>query len=146
MKDLGINEMIILNRSYRNSFGKCWIDQSVSGSVTGFLNAAMNFRLLQNDIFTSKATVSSSRRAVLYDISNLECIPLVLDFVTWRELCVWLIRRVLDWMIGFIDTLFTRLGTTGNYSAITILHTLQFAATQALGFSVFASRIPATDL
>jgi hypothetical protein len=39
---------------------------------------------------------------------------------------VWLIRRGLDWRIGFIGTLFTQLGTTGNYSAIAILHTLQF--------------------
>jgi hypothetical protein len=28
-------------------------------------------------------------------------------------------RRILDWMIGF-DTLYTPLGTTGNYSAIAI--------------------------
>jgi hypothetical protein len=35
-------------------------------------------------------------------------------------------RRVLDWMIGFIDTLYTPLGTTGNYSAIADLHALQF--------------------
>jgi hypothetical protein len=46
-------------------------------------------------------------------------------------------RRVLDHMIGFIDTLFTQLGTTGNYSAIADLHTLVF--------SVFTSRILATD-
>jgi hypothetical protein len=30
------------------------------------------------------------------------------------------------WMIGFIDTLYTVLGTTGNYSAIADPHTLQF--------------------
>jgi hypothetical protein len=32
----------------------------------------------------------------------------------------------LDWMIGFIDTLYIQLGTTGNYGTIAILHTLQF--------------------
>jgi hypothetical protein len=47
----------------------------------------------------------------------------------------------LDWMIGVIDT-FTQLGTTGNYSAIAILHTLQFTGTHA----DFTSHILATDL
>jgi hypothetical protein len=55
-------------------------------------------------------------------------------------------RRVLDWIIGFIDTLYTHFGTTGNYSAIVDLHTLQFTVTHSLGFSVFTSRILATDL
>jgi hypothetical protein len=61
---------------------------------------------------------------------------------------VWagLIRRFLDWMIGFIDTLHTVIGTTGNYSATADIHTLQFTVTHALGFSVFTSRILATDL
>jgi hypothetical protein len=50
-------------------------------------------------------------------------------------------------MIGFIAPyIFAQLGTTGNYSAIAILHTLQFTVTHALGFSVFTSRILATDL
>jgi hypothetical protein len=48
--------------------------------------------------------------------------------------------------IGFNDTLYTSLGTTGNYSAIADLHTLQFTVTHALGFSAFTSRILATDL
>jgi hypothetical protein len=52
----------------------------------------------------------------------------------------------LDSMIGFIDTLFTQLGTTGNYSAIADIHTLQFIVAHALGFSVFTIRILATDL
>jgi hypothetical protein len=56
------------------------------------------------------------------------------------------IKRVLYWMIGFIDTLYTQLGTTDNYSAIAILHTLHFTVAHALGFSVFTSRILATDL
>jgi hypothetical protein len=43
-------------------------------------------------------------------------------------------RRVFDWVIGFIDTLYTPLGTTANYSAISILQTFQFTATHALGF------------
>jgi hypothetical protein len=45
-----------------------------------------------------------------------------------------------------IDTLCTVLGTTGNYSTIADLHTLQLTVTHALGFSVFTSRILATDL
>jgi hypothetical protein len=56
------------------------------------------------------------------------------------------IDGVLDWMVGFIAPYsFTPLGTTGNYSAIADLHTLQFTVTHALGFSVFTS-ILATDL
>jgi hypothetical protein len=55
-------------------------------------------------------------------------------------------RRVLDWKIGFIDTLYTQLGTSGNYSAIADIHNLQFTVIHSLGFSVFTSRIPATDL
>jgi hypothetical protein len=48
-------------------------------------------------------------------------------------------------MTGFIDTLYIQLGITRNYSAIADLHTLQFTITHALGFSVFTSRILATD-
>jgi hypothetical protein len=48
-------------------------------------------------------------------------------------------------MIGFIDALYTPLGTTGNYSSCADLHTLKFTVTHALGFSVFTSRILATD-
>jgi uncharacterized membrane protein len=54
-------------------------------------------------------------------------------------------RSVLDWMIGFIDTLYTALEITDNYSAIAYLHTLQFTVTHALGFSVFTSPILAKD-
>jgi hypothetical protein len=44
--------------------------------------------------------------------------------------CALRMRRVLDWMIGFIAPYtFKQLGTTGNYSAIAILHTLQFTVT-----------------
>jgi hypothetical protein len=44
------------------------------------------------------------------------------------------IRRSLNWMIGFIDRLYTPLRTTRNYSAIAELHTLQFAVTHTLVF------------
>jgi hypothetical protein len=50
-------------------------------------------------------------------------------------------------MIGFIVTYtFSQFETTGNYSSIAILHTLQFPVAHALGFSVFTSRILWTDL
>jgi hypothetical protein len=39
------------------------------------------------------------------------------------------IRRGLDWMIGFIEHLYTPLRTARNYSAIADLHTLQIAVT-----------------
>jgi hypothetical protein len=55
-------------------------------------------------------------------------------------------RQAFDWMMGFIDTLYTALGTTRNYSATADLHTLQFTAANTLGFSVFTCRILATNL
>jgi hypothetical protein len=48
-------------------------------------------------------------------------------------------------MIGFIAPYtFTEFGTKCN-SAIAILYTFQFTVTDELGFSVFTSRILATD-
>jgi hypothetical protein len=77
----------------------------------------------------------------------------IFTFYVWTLLmCVNIVtcrgdyRRVLDWMIGFIDTLYTPLGTTDNYSAIADLHTLQFTVTHALVFSVFTSRIAGAEL
>jgi hypothetical protein len=49
-------------------------------------------------------------------------------------------------MIGFIDTLYTPFITTINYGAIANLHTLQFTFAHKVLFSVFTSRILATDL
>jgi hypothetical protein len=55
-------------------------------------------------------------------------------------------RRVLDFIIGVIAPYKFKTWDCRQYSAIADLHTLQFAVTHALGFSVFTSRIPATDL
>jgi hypothetical protein len=56
-------------------------------------------------------------------------------------------RRVLNWMIGFIDTVYIHtIRDYRKYRAIADLHTLQFTVTHTLAFSVFTSRILATDL
>jgi hypothetical protein len=50
--------------------------------------------------------------------------------------------------IGWLDLLthsYTPLATINNYGATADLHTLQFTVTHTLGFSVFTSRILATD-
>jgi hypothetical protein len=50
-------------------------------------------------------------------------------------------------MIGFIAPYtFAQFRIAGNYSAIAILHTLQFTVTHALGSTGFTSRLLATDL
>jgi hypothetical protein len=49
-----------------------------------------------------------------------------------------------DWMTAFIVLIHSTL-TTRNYSAIADLHNLHFTVTHPLGFSVFNSRILATD-
>jgi hypothetical protein len=49
-------------------------------------------------------------------------------------------------MIGFISTLVTAFLNYSQYSDIADLHTLQFTVAHALGFPVFTSRLPATDL
>jgi hypothetical protein len=46
------------------------------------------------------------------------------------------IRRGIDWMIESIDTLYTPLRTTINYSAIADLRTLQFSVTHISAFSL----------
>jgi hypothetical protein len=60
---------------------------------------------------------------------------------------VWRIITVLDWMIGFIDPSLYNLSLNWNpYSAVADLHTFQFTAAHALGFSVSTSRCLVADL
>jgi hypothetical protein len=56
------------------------------------------------------------------------------------------IRRVRDWMIGLIAPYRFTTRDYRQYSNIADLHTLQFTVTHALWFSVFTSRILATNL
>jgi hypothetical protein len=54
-------------------------------------------------------------------------------------------RQVLDW-IGFIASYTFTTQDYRQYSAIAILHTFEFTVAHIPGFSVFTSRILATDL
>jgi hypothetical protein len=57
------------------------------------------------------------------------------------------IDGVLDGMIIFIEPYTsTQFGTTGNYGTIAILHIFQSTVARTLEFSVFTSRVLATDL
>jgi hypothetical protein len=68
----------------------------------------------------------------------------ILNIVTCRG-DAWLIRRVWDWMIGFIGPYTFTTRDWRQYGAIADLHTLQFTLTHALEFSVFSNRILAMD-
>jgi hypothetical protein len=61
-------------------------------------------------------------------------------------MCISDFRRDLYWMIGFMTPYTFTPRDNGQYSAIAILHTSQFTLTHTLEFSVFTSRILATDL
>jgi hypothetical protein len=82
----------------------------------------------------------------------LQAVSSIRDLKTRHAVCRSLYvtyRRVLDWIIGFIDILYIQLGTTGNYSAIgdlTLYSSPLHTHTHTLGFSVFTSRILATYL
>jgi hypothetical protein len=54
--------------------------------------------------------------------------------------------EVLNWMNGFIAHYTSTTRDYRQYNAIAILRTFQFTVTNALGFSVFISRILATGL
>jgi hypothetical protein len=56
-----------------------------------------------------------------------------LSRIWWR--CV-TCRRVLDWMVGFIDALYTPLGTTGNYSVIVDFNISHFPVTPTSVFGL----------
>jgi hypothetical protein len=78
-------------------------------------------------------------------------IILFILIVFWHQLShvrvvALLIRRVLEWTIGFIAPYTYTARDYRQYSAIAHLHTFQFTVTHALGLSVFTSRILVTDL
>jgi hypothetical protein len=53
-------------------------------------------------------------------------------------------RRGMDWILGLLTT-YTHHSERHIITALSLIYTLQFACTNTLGFSVFTSRILATD-
>jgi hypothetical protein len=76
----------------------------------------------------------------LFKKNFLKCFA-CMPWPKWCLCCV-IIRWDLDWIIGFI----TLIHSTRNYNTVlSLICTLQFTLTNTLGFSVFTSRILATD-
>jgi hypothetical protein len=61
-------------------------------------------------IFVSKIILRCYKR--IEENTNEGHVPNHYIVTCWG--CVWLIRRILDWMTVFIEILYTQLGTTGN--------------------------------
>jgi hypothetical protein len=112
--------------------------EAIRSSETSVLIRATRCHLPEDD------NHHSHRRGNLKSYTDYLCFDFY-KILTRVEDCVCLIRWVLDGTIGFIDILYTPVGTTDSDSVTAILHALQFTVTQALEFSAFTSRIQATD-
>jgi hypothetical protein len=130
----GLEKNCIRREKIKTSLHACNELQSARGFISFITFYILYFRLY------SPKVINVSHNFYYFYSANL----FLFNIIICRG-CAWLIDGFCVGWIEFIGTLYTPLGTTGNYRAIDDLHTLHFTVTHTPGFSVITSRIPATD-
>jgi hypothetical protein len=88
-----------------------------------------------------------SSRMIFLVIYNSNYVTKWAKIIVRVHVCVCVTYKTGIWIewLDLLHLIYSQLGTRGNYSTISVLHTLQFTVTHELRFSVFTSRVLATE-